>query len=160
MTTTHKHTMQLSKEELAHIQCIIRRGRQNTRVITRARILLLSHKGSSKDTIAAQLGVNRSTAQDVRDRFRQGGFNRALYDAPRPGQPPKLDDKKEAHLVAIACSDPPEGHVKWTLELLQEKLLKDGIVDHISTVAMWNHLNDRGIKPWREKNVVRAKDYR
>lgn len=152
--------MQLSSRELASVQSIIRRGTHNARVSTRARILLWSHEGKSKAVIAPRLLVNMSTVQDVRDRFREGGLERALHDAPRSGQPPKLDDKKEARLVAIACSDPPEGSVRWTLELLREKLLKDGVVDHISTVAIWHHLRNRGIQPWREKNVVRANDHR
>jgi hypothetical protein len=83
-------------------------------------------------------------------------MDRALYDAARPGQAPKLDTKAEAHLVAIACTDPPEGSDHWTLELLQERMISDGKVDSISTVAIWKHLSKRGIKPWREKNVVHS----
>jgi transposase len=150
----HKHTIQLSSKELGQIQSIIRRGKHGARVITRARILLLSHRGRSKDAIAAELEINRSTVQDVRNRYREGRLRRSLYDAPRPGQPPKLDDATEASLVAIACSQPPEGTHHWTLELLQEKMIEDKKVDTISTVAIWKHLKKRGLKPWREKNVV------
>lgn len=158
MNAAHTHTIQLSKEELSQIQSVIRRGTHKARVITRARILLWSHEGKSKAVIAPRLLVNMSTVQDVRDRFREGGLERALHDAPRSGQPPKLNDKREARLVAIACSPPPEGTDHWTLELLQEKLIEDGVIDRISTVAIWYHLRNRGIQPWREKNVVRAHD--
>lgn len=156
MNTTHKHTIQLSRKELVQLQNIIKRGKHNTRTVTRARILLLSHKGSSKSSIAHHLEINRSTVQSVRDHFHDGHINRALYDAPRPGQPPKITEKVEAHLVAVACSDPPNGHDSWTLEMLQQKLVADKKLTSISTVAIWHHLHERGIKPWRGKNVVRT----
>jgi transposase len=152
----HKHTIQLSSKELAQIRSIIRRGKHSARALTRARILLVSHRGQSKDAIAAELGINRSTVQDVRNRYAQGRLGRSLYDAPRPGQPPKLNDTAEAYLVAIACSKPPEGTHHWTLELLQERMIEDKKVDTISTVAIWKHLKKRGLKPWREKNVVHS----
>ena len=79
----HKHTIQLSSKELGQIPSIIRRGRHGARVITRARILLLSYRGKSKDAIAAELEINRSTVQDVRNRYREGRLGRSLYDAPR-----------------------------------------------------------------------------
>ena len=56
--------------------------------------------------------------QRTRDHDRAGGLNRALYEAPRPGQPPKLADNAAAHRVAMACVDAPEGRDPWTLELL------------------------------------------
>ena len=160
MTTKYKHTIQLSSGELVQLQNIIKKGKHNARTTTRARILVLSHHGDGKDSIAKTLGVNRTTVQDVRDRYRakeNGGLDRALYDAPRSGQPRKIDDKMEAHLIAVACSTPPEGHDRWTLKLLQKRLKKDK-KKNVSTVAIWHHLNDREIKPWREKNVVRAED--
>ncbi len=148
------HTIQLSKKEEEQLHTIIGRGRNSARVITRARILILTHTGEGKDTIAEHLQIGRSTVQRVRDRYREGGIDRALYDAPRPGQRSKLDTKTEAHLIAIACTNPPEGRDHWTLQLLQERMITDKKVDTISTVAIWKHLTKRGIKPWLEKNVV------
>jgi transposase len=155
----NQYTIQLSRKKQEELQAIIRRGRHQARVITRARMLLLSHNGDGKDAIACHLEIGRSTVQRVRDRDREGGLERALYDAPRPGQAPKLDDNAEAHLVAIACSDSPEGRDHWTLELLQERMIADKKVDTISTVAIWKHLKKRGIKPWREKNVVHSEPH-
>ena len=153
MNKTHKHIIQLSKKELAHLQSIIRRGKHNARVATRARILLLSHKGKSKNATAAELEINPSTVQDVRNRYREN-LDRALYDAPRPGQPPKITDRGEAHLIALATSAPPEGTARWTLEMLKERMIEDRKVKKITTVALWKRLQRRHIKPWREKNVV------
>ena len=149
--------MQCSRTERSQIQALIHRGKPHTRVVTRARIRLLTRQGEGKDGMAVQLGLGRSTVQRTREHDRAGGLNRALDDAPRPGQPPKLDDNAEAHLVAIACSDAPEGRDHWTLELLQERMIADKKVQTISTVAIWKHLKKRGIKPWREKNVVHSR---
>ncbi|TAN35395.1 helix-turn-helix domain-containing protein [Patescibacteria group bacterium] len=158
--TTHKHTIQLSGPELTHLQDTIRKGKHNARVITRSRILLLSRTGLSKAVIAEHLAVNQSTVQDVRNRFRVGGIDRALHDAPRPGQPKKITDAGEAHLVALAASSPPEGEERWTLELLRQRMVSDGKAPkEITTVALWKRLTARHIKPWREKNVVRADAY-
>lgn len=157
MKKPHKHIIQLSKKERGYLQDIIRRGKHNARVITRARILLLSHKGDGKDVIAAKLEIGRSTVQRIRDQYREGGLDRALYDAPRSGQPPKITDIGEAHLVALATSTPPEGEERWTLELLKERMIKDGKApQEITTVAIWKRLDRREIKPWREKNVVHS----
>ena len=153
--TTHKNTIQLSRSERSKLYALTRRGTHNARVLTRARILLMSHEGNGKDAIAAKLHIGRSTVQRIRDQFREDGLARALYDAPRSGQPRKLTPKAEAYLVALACSDPPKGRDHWTLELLQERLIKENKVRSISTVAIWHRLRDRDIKPWREKNVVR-----
>jgi len=157
MNKPHKHTVQLSSTELSQVQSIIRRGKHNGRVITRARILLFSHAGEGKDAVASRLAIGRSTVQRIRDRYRKSGLNDALAEAPRSGAPRKLTDAGEAHLVAVACSKPPEGYGQWTLGLMKEQLVKEGKVPKdITTVCLWQHLTERGIKPWREKNVVRA----
>jgi transposase len=157
MNKTHKHIIQLSRKKQEYLQNIIRRGKHNARVIIRARILLLSHRGKGKDAIADELEIGRSTVQRIRDQWREGGIERALFDLPRSGQPPKITDAGEAHLIALATSTPPEEEERWTLELLREHMVKDGKAPkEITTVAIWKRLTRRHIKPWREKNVVRS----
>lgn len=151
-----KHTIKLSARQRHQLKNITTKGRHNARVIKRAQVLLASHNGSKDADIAAQVGVSVRTVERVRQRYTTDGLDRALYDAPRPGAKRKLTDKAEARLVALACSEPPEGAQHWTLELLQKRLVKDGVVESISTVSIWQHLTDRGIKPWREKNVVHS----
>lgn len=151
-----KHIITLSSQQKKQLQNITRSGKHNARVITRARVLLKSARGITDKEIGRQEGVHYTTVERIRIRFCDGGLDRALYDAERPGQPPKLNDTAEAHLVALACSDPPEGRDHWTLELLQKQMMRDGKIKKISTVALWNRLNERDIKPWREKNVVHS----
>ncbi|OGG73178.1 hypothetical protein A3A38_04740 [Candidatus Kaiserbacteria bacterium RIFCSPLOWO2_01_FULL_53_17] len=152
----YKRTIRLSEAQITKLQNITTKGRHKTHVVVRARVLLLSQRAVSKNEIAHRLDIDRSTVQAVRKRFHEGGLDRALHDAPRSGQPPKITEKVEAHLVAIACSSPPTGYDSWTLEMLQKKLIDDKKLMSISTVAIWQHLHNRGIKPWRGKNVVRA----
>lgn len=156
----HKRTIRLSEKDITTLQNITTKGRHKTRVVARARILLLSHRSVSKNEIAKRLDIDRSTVQSVRKHFHEGGLDRSLHDAPRSGQPPKITDKVEARLVALACSEPPEDHDSWTLEMLQKKLVVDTKLKSISQVAIWQHLTKRGIKPWRGKNVVRAETVR
>lgn len=151
-----KYTIKLSQKERIQLQFITRRGKNGVRIIKRANVLLKSNDGKEDKDIAREAGISKRTAQRIRKRYYEEGLERSLYDNPRPGQPPKLDARAEAKLVALACSSPPEGYDYWTLELLQKRLIKDNTLSSISTVAIWYHLKKRGIKPWREKNVVRA----
>lgn len=151
-----KYTIKLSNQEKNQLREITRKGKHSARVIKRAKALLMSESGLSDEVIANQLDTAKSTVERIRYRFWEGGIKRAIYDAPRTGQPSKLNIKSEAHLIAIACSDPPEGRTHWTLELLQKRMIKDKKVKTISTVAIWQRLKNRGIKPWLKKNVVHS----
>lgn len=149
-----KHKVDLSPKERALLRAITTKGKQRVRVIKRAAILLKSDDGWIDADIAPVVGVSVRTVESVRARYAEGGVERALHDAPRPGQPPKLDDKGEAYLVALACSPAPEGYERWTLELLLERMKKDKrLPKQVTTVCLWKRLTKRGIKPWLEKNV-------
>ena len=150
-----KHIVTLSDPQRRRLQIITRKGRESVRVVNRAKILLQSSVGWNDNRIAAWLGVHAATVERVRYRFATGGIDRALTDAPRSGQPRKITDADEAYLIAIACSDPPAGHTHWTCELLRERLHRDRKKD-VTTVTIWHRLNQRGLKPWREKNVVHS----
>jgi MoxR-like ATPase len=149
-----KQEVMLSRKDTELLKVFVKKGIHSAREITRAKILLRSNRKETDVFIAAQEDCSRSMVKDVRIRYSTHGLDFALYDRPRSGQPPKLDAKTEAFLIATACSDAPEGNDHWTLELLREKMIKDKKVESISTVTLWNRLNSQGIKPWTEKNVV------
>lgn len=151
-----KNVVKLTRREQKKLKDIVNKGKSGARVIKRARVLIKTDQGVPDKKISEQAEVPMRTIRRIRKRYVTGGLTKALYEDPRSGQPRKLDDKAEAHLVAIACSDSPEGRTHWTLELLQEQMIKDKKVKTISTVALWQYLNNRGIKPWLEKNVVRT----
>jgi transposase len=153
MNISRKYIVKLSARERRQVQGIMRKGTHQAQVVKRAAVLWKSHRGMKDEDIAAQVDMSERNISRIRKRYAIHGLTRALYDAPRPGRKPVMTQKAEAQLVAIACSLPPQGSTHWTLELLREKMLKEKTVEHISTVAIWHHLTNQGIKPWREKNV-------
>ena len=96
----------------------------SVRTVKRALALLKADEGLRDREVAGALLINAATVARVRKRFVEEGLEAAINDKPRPGRERKLDGKQEAHLVAIACSSPPEGHVSWTLHLLADKVVE------------------------------------
>lgn len=129
--TTH-YVIDLKGEERERLQQLIRKGKTSARSITRARILLLAEAGQSNQAIVTALQTSLSTVKRVRRRFVEEGIEDALYDRPRPGVARKLDGRQEALLVALACSEPPEERVCWTMQLLADRLVELGEVETIS----------------------------
>ncbi|UJR83697.1 Hypothetical protein I5071_57680 [Sandaracinus amylolyticus] len=80
-----------------------------------------------------------------------------MSDDPRPYPERKLDSAQEAAIVAMVCGPPPEGHARWTVRLIAEQVVKRGVVDEIGRETVRVTLASHGLKPWREKNVVRPR---
>ena len=127
-----RYVVDLSTAERTELLTLVRRGVASARRLTRSRILLLADEGGRDEAIAAVLHVHRATVERTRRRFVEGGIGRALHDQPRPGSRPKLDRKQEAFLIALACSAPPDGRARWTMQLLADRLVALEIVDTIS----------------------------
>lgn len=130
MSITHR--VRLTEDQRTDLIALTRRGESHARRITRARILLLADRGTTDRAIADALDVHPRTCQRLRQRACQEGVAAALDDRPRPGAPRLLDDRQEAHLIALACSDAPAGHDRWTMRLLAERLVALEIVPTIS----------------------------
>src|SRR4030042_1364452 len=128
----HKERLELKEAERHKLQEIVRKGENKARVITRARILLLSAAGRTDQQVADALQVGIATVERIRRRAVREGIEVALVDRPRPGSQPKLNARQRVQLVAIACSDPPPGQKRWTIRLLMEEVIKQKIVDSIS----------------------------
>jgi transposase len=101
-------------------------------VQTRARILLLLHRGSTPDAVAAALAVGVATVFNVERRYLSEGLDSALHDEPRSGKPASIDGVARAKITALACSTAPEGHARWTLRLLADRAVGLGLVEAIS----------------------------
>jgi len=129
---TKQFRVELSEEQRARLLLLTRQGRAPARTVLRAHILLGASEDAFDDDTAAALHTSVNTVQRVRRRFAEAGLDRALYDRPRPGGTPKLDAAGEARLIALACSDPPEGRIVWTLQLLADKLVELHVIDSIS----------------------------
>jgi len=133
-----KYQVVLSQEQRESLQAKIASGRVGARELTHARILLKADHSQGgpcwkDEQIAQAVEVDRLTVLRVRQRFVQAGQRAALR--PRPAsvtKPRRLDGEGEAHLIALACSQAPEGTEHWSLRLLSQRLIALGVVDQIS----------------------------
>ena len=128
--------IKLSDEEYIRLRQHVRDGKTSARASNRARILLLSDEQISDEEICQQLDVGRTTVYRVRQHYHAGGLALALQDKPRSGAPSKIDGRLEATLTMLACSEPPEGYGRWTLQLLADKLVDLEIVDSIALATV------------------------
>ena len=116
--------VKLSDDQDALLKQLTSKGHAQARRLRRARTLLLAHQGHTDAQIAQALGVAVRTVERTRRRFAQEGLQAALSEKPRPGKAPKLTGKQEAVLVALACSEAPEGRQRWTMQLLADKMVE------------------------------------
>ena len=143
--------VKLSAEERVYLTDLTSKGKTSARKLNRARVLLLADEGKRDQEIREAVGVKASFVERTRQRFAEGGVERALNDLPRPGRKPKLDGKQEAFLVALNCSDAPEGQETWTLRLLADRMVEMQVVEEISYETIRRVLkkttSSRGNKP-------------
>ena len=114
--------IELKKDELVFLYSYLKKARMSKREYDRANVLLLLHKGKSDSEISEFLGIERTKIWRLRKRYLSEGLQIALEEKARSGQPKKYITNAEAEIIALACSGPPEGRAKWTLELLAKTL--------------------------------------
>jgi transposase len=134
-----KYVVRLSVEEREQLQALIRKGKSPAKRLLKARILLKADvseagEGWSDSKIIAALDTSASMVYRVRKQLVEEGFAAVLSRKPRehPPVPAIFDGEKEAKLIALACSKPPRGRVRWTLRLLEHKVVELGIVERAS----------------------------
>jgi transposase len=133
----------LDTDERAELRQLIHAGNAPARKQTRARILLLGDRSQGQKRtdreVAEAVLCSASTVARTRRRYVEGGLPRALNDKGWPGAKPKLTGEVEAKLSMLACSQPPEGHARWTLRLLANQMVELGYVDSVShvTIGKW-----------------------
>jgi len=118
-----KYFVDLTADESQELRQLVHRGKHSSRKVTRARILLLAADGSTDAQIVAALSTGFATVERTRRRFVEEGLG-CLNERARRGQARKLSGKQEAHLIAVACTTPPEGRARWTLALLADKVVE------------------------------------
>lgn len=127
-----KYVVALTPEERAELETLTTKGTRKARQLKRALALLAADDGDTDAEIAAKVRVHAVTVERIRRRCVEEGLEAALHERPRPGQARKLDGRQEAHLLALACTKPPEGQKRWTLQLLADKLVELQVVERIS----------------------------
>ena len=127
-----KYEVRLSTEEKRLLRKVVRSGRSSAHAITRARILLKVDEGWTAAQVATALDISERTVIRARKRYAQEGLEETLHRRNQVNRYRKLDERGEAHLIALACSPAPEGHDHWTLRLLAGKTVELGLVESLS----------------------------
>lgn len=127
-----KYIVDLSDEERAQLLGFIAKGKTSARKLARARVLLKADEGLADEAVVRALNVGIATVGRVRQRFVEEGLECALNDKPRAPRKRKLTGKQEAHMIAVACSQAPEGRARWTLRLLANKVVELGYAQSIA----------------------------
>jgi len=138
-----RYVVELTEDERAQLQAVGKKGKVVARRLRRAQLLLLAADGYTDTEIAAAVQGGVSTGERIRKRFVAGGVEWALTERPRPGGTPKLQGKDEAFLIATACSTPPSGRTRWTLQLLADRLVASGVVETIADETIRRTLKKR-----------------
>jgi transposase len=144
-----RYRVDLSDVERTQLTALLSGGKHAARKIKRAQILLAADAGVSDDVVASSLSVSGSTVYRTKRRFVQGSLELALSEEARPGATRKLSGKETALLIATACSSPPEGRKRWTLDLLVGVMVR--LTDHegVSRETVRRRLAEDDLKPWR-----------
>ena len=145
-----RYRVELSQEERDELTSFLSGGKHPARKIKRAQILLAADASVGDQMIAASLSVGESTVYRTKRRFVEGNLELALAEEARPGTARKLTGREEALLVATACSNPPAGRARWTLDLLAGEMIK--LTEHaaVSRETVRRRLGENKLKPWQK----------
>jgi putative transposase len=149
--------IELTRRDRQQLDELMSSGLQPVRTVLRALALRQMDQGQSTPAVGANLGLSAKAVWQIGKRYQQGGLERALFDAPRPGKTPALDEQQRQRIIAVACSPPPEGRARWTVRLLTEEAIRRKLVPKVGRETIRVLLESHDLKPWREKNVVRGK---
>lgn len=148
---TVRHRVTLTPEEKQELKALVSGGTGRVRHLKRAQVLLAAHAHRTDEAIARSVQVGLSTVFRVKRRFVEGGVKHALYEKQRAGAERKLSGKQEALLVATACSGPPAGRARWTLQLLADEMVR--LTEHggLSRETVRRRLAENELKPWQKR---------
>jgi putative transposase len=130
-----KHHVKLRKKDREYLEALVARGKLSAKVFKRATGLLELERGKTLQAVAETLGVSYVTVAAWREKYQAHGLQ-CLEDAPRSGRPIEIDGVQRAKITALACSDAPTGHARWSLRLLADKVVELGYCQRISYVQV------------------------
>ncbi len=149
-------SIEVSQKDQKNLSKMLSGGVQQVRVVLRALSLLLLGKGVSAPRISDVLPLTPQAIRKLGHRYLEGGLEAALYEKQRPGAASVLDDSQKQRIIAMVCSNPPEGRARWTVRLVVQEAVKRKLVPRVGRETIRILLLDHDLKPWREKNVVRG----
>ena len=148
--------IELKRRDRYQLEQLLSGGLQAVRTTLRALALRQMDQGLPTPAVGANLGLSAKAVWQIGKRYIDGGLERALFDASRPGKAPALDQQQQQHIIAVVCSPPPDGRARWTVRLLTEEVIKRKLVPRVGRETIRVLLESHDLKPWREKNVVRG----
>jgi putative transposase len=157
MRTYRRLQVRLSKGDRDKLHEILRGGVQAVRTVLRALALCRLDEGRSASQVAAEVRLTSKAVREIGRRYEDGGLEPALYERPRPGAAAVLDDRQKQRIIALVCSAPPPGRARWTVRLVAEEAVRQGLVARVGRETIRLLLLHHQLKPWREKNVVRGR---
>jgi putative transposase len=149
--------IEVTRKDQKELRRLLSGGVQQVRVVLRAVALLQIGKGVSAPRVAGVVPLTPQAIRKVGHRYQEGGLERALYEKQRPGAAALLEDSQKQRIIAMVCSDPPEGLARWTVRLVAEEAVKRRLVPRVGRETIRILLLHHDLKPWREKNVVRGR---
>lgn len=149
--------IEVAAKDRKELQQLLSGGVQQVRVVLRAVALLQLGRGVSAPQIASLVPLTPQAIRKIGHRYQEGGLERALYEKQRPGAEALLEDSEKQRIIAMVCSDPPEGFARWTVRLVAEEAVKRRLVPRVGRETIRILLLSHDLKPWREKNVVRGR---
>ena len=130
-----KHHIKLRRKERDYLESLIAKGKMSSKMFKRATGLLELDRGKTLQAVAETLGVSNDTVAAWRENYKVHGLQ-CLEDAPRSGRPIEIDGVQRAKITALACSEAPAGHARWSLRLLADKVVELGYCKRISYVQV------------------------
>lgn len=146
----------MTPKDRKSLEELLTSGVQPVRVVLRALALLhLADGGTAPEVARYVRKLSSKTVRMLVHRYEEGGLERALYEKQRPGAAPLLSSSEKQRIVAMVCSDPPEGRARWTIRLIVEEAIKRKLLPRAGRETIRILLQHHDLQPWREKNLVR-----
>lgn len=147
--------VRVSSRDRSELHKLLGGGIQPVRVVLRALALLhLADGDTAPATAVALKALTPKAIRVIAHRYEEGGLDRALYEKQRPGASPILQPAERQRIIAMVCSNPPEGQARWTVRLVAQEAVKRKLVPRVGRETIRILLQSHDLKPWREKNVV------
>ena len=146
--------IKVKAHDSAELRKLLKGGVQQVRVVLRALALRLLAGGVSAPQAAQTVPLTPKAIREIAHRYIEGGLDVALYEKQRPGAKQVLDPSQKQRIIAMVCSDPPEGRARWTVRLVAQEAVKRKLVPRVGRETIRVLLESHDLQPWREKNVV------
>jgi transposase len=139
--------IELSRRDRQQLDKLLSGGLQPVRTVLRGLALRQLDDGWSTAAVGANLGLSAQAVWQIGKRYLEGGLERALFDATRPGKAQALDQEQRQRIIAVACSPPPEGRARWTVRLLTEEAIRRRLVPRVGRETIRVLLESHDLKP-------------